>query len=171
MKKKVRLFLGLGVILWVVMSLCSIVSAQKELVVSSSQQRIDYANRILFYKGKVKATWEDLLLLSDEMEVYLTKENDLKEIIAKGNVSITQGDKKRQATGQMATYTGEDDKITIEGNAHYHDELGNDLLAEKISIWLGTEKLEAEGTPVQATYVLGSLRKEEEVGSPGGKSQ
>lgn len=171
MKKKVGLLLGTGLIIWVVMSLSSIVFAQKELVVSSSQQRIDYANGILFYKGKVKATWEDLLLLSDEMEVYLTKDNDLKEIIAKGNVSITQGNKKRQATGQMATYTGEDNKLIIQGNAHYHDERGNDLLAEKITIWIGIEKLEAEGTPVQATYALGSLREEEEVGSQGGKSQ
>jgi lipopolysaccharide transport protein LptA len=171
MKKKVRLILGMGLVVWVVMSLSSIVFAQKELVVSSSQQRIDYANRILFYKGKVKATWEDLLLLSDEMQVYLTKENNLKEVIAKGNVSVTQGNKKRQATGQMATYTGEDDKLIIQGNAHYHDELGNDLLAEKISIWIGTEKLEAEGSPVQATYVLGSLKEEEEVGSAGGKSK
>ncbi len=175
MKKKARQFLGMVLILWVIMSLSSTVFAQKELVVSSSQQRIDYANRILFYIGEVKATWGDLLLLSDEMEVYLTEENNLKEVIAKGNVSITQGitqgNKKRQATGQMATYTGEDNKLIIQGNAHYHDELGNDLLAEKITIWIGTEKLEAEGSPVQATYVLGSLREEEEVGSPGGKSQ
>lgn len=171
MKKKVRLLLGMALIVCVVMSLSSTVFAQKELVVSSSQQRIDYANRILLYKGEVKATWEDLLLLSDEMEVYLTKESDLKEIIAKGNVSITQGNKKRQATGQTATYTGEDNKLIIQGNAHYHDELGNDLLAEKITIWIGIEKLEAEGAPVQATYVLGSLREEEEVGSQGGKSQ
>ncbi len=171
MKKKVRQFLIMGLILWVAMSLSSTVFAQKELVVSSLHQRIDYANRILFYEGKVEATWEDLLLQSDEMQVYLTKENDLKEIIAKGNVSITQRDKKRQVTGQMSTYSGEDDKLMIQGSAHYHDELGNDLLAEKISIWLGTEKLEAEGAPVQATYALGSLREEEEVGSPGEKSQ
>jgi len=171
MKKKVRLLLGMTLIICVVMSLSSTVFAQKELVVSSSQQRIDYANGILLYKGKVKATWEDLLLLSDEMQVYLTEENDLKEVVAKGNVSITQGNKKRQATGQMATYTGEDNKLIVQGDAHYHDELGNDLLAEKIIIWIGIEKLEAEGTPVQATYVLGSLREEEEVGSQGGKSQ
>jgi len=171
MKKKVRLLLGMALIVCVVMSLSSTVFAQKELVVSSSQQRIDYANRILFYKGEVKATWEDLLLLSDEMQVYLTEENDLKEVIAKGNVSITQGNKKRQATGQMATYTGEDNKLIVQGDAHYHDEVGNDLLAEKITIWIGIEKLEAEGTPVQATYALGSLREEEEVGSQGEKSQ
>jgi len=171
MKKKVRLLLGMALIVCVVMSLSSTVFAQKELVVSSSQQRIDYANRILFYKGEVKATWEDLLLLSDEMQVYLTEENDLKEVVAKGNVSITQGNKKRQATGQTATYTGEDNKLIVQGDAHYHDEVGNDLLAEKITIWIGIEKLEAEGTPVQATYALGSLREEEEVGSQGEKSQ
>jgi lipopolysaccharide transport protein LptA len=142
MKKKVRLLLGMALIVCVVMSLSSTVFAQKELVVSSSQQRIDYANRILLYKGEVKATWEDLLLLSEEMQVYLTEENDLKEVVAKGNVSITQGNKKRQATGQMATYTGEDNKLIIQGNAHYHDEVGNDLLAEKITIWIGIEKLE-----------------------------
>lgn len=171
MKKNHRQLLIMGLILGMVMSFSSRVLAQKELVVSSSQQRIDYANGILFYKGEVKAIWEDLLLLSDEMQVYLTKDNNLKEIIAKGNVSITQGNKKRQVTGQMATYVGEDNKLIVQGNAHYRDEFGNDLLAEKITIWLAIEKLEAEGTPVQATYVLGSLGEEEEVGSAGEKSQ
>lgn len=171
MKKKGRQFLMMGLTVWVVMSISSTVFAQRQLVVSSSHQRIDYTNRVLFYKGKVEATWGSLLLLSDEMEVYLTKENNLKEIIAKGNVNITEGDKKRQLTSQLATYTGEDDKLIAQGNTHYRDELGNDIQAEKITVWMRTEKLEAEGAPVRATYALGSLKKEGEDDSPSGRPE
>lgn len=166
--KRMTLLMGVGLILILSIALVeAALAAQKVMVVSSSEQRIDYGNRILVYKGEVKASWDDIVLEADEMEVYLTEKNTLKEIIAKGNVRVVREEKGRTVKGAMATYTAEDDVLIMEGQAHYQDELGNDLQAQKITIWIKIEKLEAEGTPVKAIYVLEEL-EEEDSGSAGG---
>lgn len=170
-RRKISFFTGIGLVL--ILSIIftgTVLAAEKTLIVTSSQQRIDYANRTLFYKGEVKAIWEDITLEADEMEVYLTEENTLKEIIARGNVKVLQKKKKREVRGAMATYNAEEDKLIVEGQVHYQDELGNNLQAEKMILWIGTEKLEAEGAPVKATYVLERLKKEKVGGSTSGES-
>jgi len=141
--------------------------AQKKLVITSLHQRIDYGKQILIYEGEVEATWEDVILKADRVEVYLTKERDLKKVIATGKVKVKQLSEKREAICELVTYTAEDDKLLLEEEVHYYDDLGNELLAEKVAIWLGEEKAEAEGLPVKATY---SLEKEEEIGTEGGKT-
>ena len=152
--------IGLALILGIIFTGAATAN-QKTLVVSSSEQRIDYRNRVFIYKGEVKATWEDIVLEADEMEVHLTGEDTLKEIIARGNVKVTQKEKNRQVSGESAIYIAEDDKLIIEGQAYYQDELGNNLRADKITLWVATEKLEAEGTPVKAIYILKELEEEE----------
>ena len=160
-RKNISLFaeIGLALILSIVFAEAAVAN-QKTLVVSSSEQRIDYGNQVFTYKGEVKATWEDIVLEADEMEVYLTEENTLKEIIARGNVKVIQREKNRQVNGESAIYVAEDDRLIMEGQVHYQDELGNDLKADKMTIWIKTEKIEAEGTPVEAIYVLKELEEE-----------
>ncbi len=154
-KKRIGFLIGAGLTLILSITLMeAALAAQKELSVEASWQKIDYGNQVFFFRGEVKATWNAMVIEADEMEVYLTEENDLREIVAKGNVKVFQGEKKRYVTGARATYTAEDDRLIIEGQAHYQDELGNDLQAEKIILWIEIEKLEAEGTPVKAIYVL-----------------
>ncbi len=133
---------------------------QETMVVSSSEQKIDYGNRVFIYKGEVMATWGDIVLEADEMEVYLTEENTLKEIIARGNVKVIQKEKNRQVIGESAIYIAEDDRLIMEGQVHYQDELGNSLQAHKMTIWIEIEKIEAEGAPVKAIYVLQELEEE-----------
>lgn len=159
-RKNISLFTEIGLVL--ILSIIfagAAVANQKTLVVSSSEQRIDYGNRVFTYKGEVNATWEDIVLEADEMDVYLTEENTLKEIIARGNVKVIQKDKNRQVNGESAIITG-DDRLIMEGQVHYQDELGNDLQAHKMTIWIKTEKIEAEGTPVKAIYILKELEEE-----------
>ncbi len=160
-KKSISLFAGIGLVLILgIIFAGAAVANQETLVVSSSEQRIDYGNRVFIYKGEVKASWGDIVLDADEMEVYLTEENTLKEIIARGNVKVIQKEKNRQVNGESAIYIAEDDKLIMEGQVYYQDELGNDLKADKMTIWIRTEKIEAEGTPVEAIYVLKELEEE-----------
>jgi lipopolysaccharide transport protein LptA len=160
-RKRRSFFVGMGLVL-----ISSIICAgtalanQKTMVVSSLEQKIDYENQIFVYTGEVKATWGDIVMEADEMEVYLTEENTLKEIVGRGNVKVLRKETNRQVTGTSAIYTPEDDKLIVEGQAHYQDELGNDLQADKITLWITTEKIEAEGTPVTAIYVLKELEEE-----------
>ncbi len=160
-KKSISLFAEIGLVLILSIIFAGAAMAnQKTLVVSASEQRIDYVNQVFTYKGEVKATWEDIVLEADEMEVYLTEENTLKEMIARGNVKVIQKEKNRQVSGESAIYVAEDDRLIMEGQVHYRDELGNDLKADKMTIWVKTEKIEAEGTPVKAIYILEELEEE-----------
>jgi len=168
--RKFLFFLTIGLILFGGVSFAGAASNQRELVISSSRQQIDYKNRIFIYEGEVRATWRDFLVEGERLEVYLTKEDALNKVIIKGKVRITQiadKNKKREASCELATYTAQDDVLVLEGGAHYLDDMGNDLLAEKITIWVSAEKLVAEGSPVKSTY---SLKGEEEVGPASGES-
>ena len=138
---------------------------KEELVVISQHQRVDYANRIFIYRGEVRLDWKDLIMEADEISAYLTEENTLMKIVARGKVRITEKAGKIKASCELATYTPEDDKMVLEGSAQYEDEFGNTLLADEIILWRGEEKMEATGSPVRATYFL----EEVKVDSPSGK--
>lgn len=167
--RKILFLLATALVLFGGMSFAEAELNRRELVISSSRQQVDYKNRIFIYEGEVKASWKDFLVEGDRLEVYLTKEDTLSKVIIKGKVRIAQmgdGHKKREATCDLATYTAEDDVMLMQGNSHYHDEMGNELSADKITLWIGAEKLVAEGSPVKAVYSL----KEEEVGPASGES-
>lgn len=153
-----KIFMISGLILLFSVSLAGVTSAaQKTLEITSSYIRIDYNSGVVYYQGNVEAVWENTIMEADEMQIFLTEENTMERIEAKGNVKVIQEEGKRQAGGEIGIYTAEDDKFVLENKAYYHDESGNSLLAEKIIIWIETERLEAEGTegaPIRATYIL-----------------
>ena len=162
-----RIFSRTGGVIFLMIVFCGGVFAQQpkeELVVTSRHQRIDYTNRVFIYSGEVRLDWKDLRVEADEISAYLTEENTLMKMVAKGKVRITE--KTRKTSCELATYTPEDDKIVLEGSARYEDEFGNTLLADKVILWRGEEKMEATGSPVRATYFL----EEVKVDSPSGKS-
>ncbi len=168
--RKILFLLIVGLILFGGVNSVEAASSRRELVINSSRQEINYKNRIFIYEGEVKGSWRDLLFEGDRLEVYLTKEDALIRIIIKGAARILQmaNDKmKKEATCELATYTAEDDVMIMENEAHYHDEMDNDILADKITVWIGGERLIAEGIPVKAIY---SLKGEEEVGPASGES-
>ena len=139
---------------------------KEELAVTSQHQRIDYANRIFIYQGEVKLDWKDLIVEADEIVAYLTEENTLMKIVARGKVSIIEKTANTRAFCDLATYTLEDDKMVLEGNAQYEDEFGNTILADEMIMWRGEKKMEASGSPVRATYFL----EEVKVDAPSGES-
>ncbi len=141
-----------------------VASGKGQFIVTSSRQEIDYKNRVFIYKGNVKAQWGEISLEAEILEAYITTENVLQRIIGKEKVKLVQ--EGREATCQLFTYTFQDDKTVLEGDVHYTDQLGNTLTADKVTIWEKGERLEAEGSPVRATYIL---EEEKENVSPSGK--
>lgn len=127
---------------------------KEQLVVTSRHQRVDYVNRIFVYSGEVMLDWKEVIVEGEEVSVYITEENTLIRLVAKGRVRITEKEAKTKTSSELATYTAEDDKIVIEGNAQYEDEFGNTLVADKIVLWRGEKRMEATGSPVRATYFL-----------------
>ena len=158
---------ALLIILVGLMGTATLGEAEEKMTVSSQEQSIDYANRILTYRGEVKVTWTNYSLEADEVQVYLTPENTLEKIIATGEVKIRQ-DKGMEGSCERITYTAQDGVLLLEGNVNYRDEIGNTLSAQKVTIWTRERKVEARGNPVIATYIL----KEGVIsGTPGGESK
>jgi len=153
-----KIFIMSGLMLLFSVSLAGATSAaQKTLEITSSYIRIDYDSGAIYYSGNAKAVWEGVIMEADEMEIFLTEENTVERIEARGNVKVIQEEEKRQAGGEIAIYIAEDDKFVLENKAYYYDESGSSLLAEKITIWIEAERLEAEGiegVPIKATYIL-----------------
>ena len=153
-----KIFMISGLILLFSVSLAGAISAAQETIeITSSSIRIDYDSGAIYCKGDAKAVWEGVIMEADEMQIFLTEENTVEKIEARGNVKVIQEEEKREAGGEMAIYTAEDDKFVLKNKAYYYDESGNSLLAEKIIIWIEAERLEAEGiegVPVKATYIL-----------------
>lgn len=149
--RKVTLFILALILVWAGLSTFSL--AEEKLTVTSNQQKIDYAQRLLTYQGDVKASWGEYVFKANQLQVYLTEENTLNKIIATGNVNITQS-KVMSASCQKITYTRADGMLTLEGNVTYEDNLGNTLSASMVKIWTNEQKLEAEGEPVKATYIV-----------------
>jgi len=163
MKKSIVIFLM--VIFFLGSSgLIQVASGKSQFIVTSSRQKIDYKNRVFIYTGNVKAQWGEISLEAETLEAYITTENVLQRIIGKEKVKLVQ--EGREATCQLFTYTFQDDKTVLEGDVHYTDQLGNTLTADKVTIWEKGERLEAEGSPVRATYIL---EEEKENVGPSGK--
>jgi len=139
---------------------------KEQLVVTSRHQKVDYVNRIFVYSGEVMLDWKEVVVEGEEVSVYITEENTLIKLVAKDKVRITEKETKTKTSGELATYTAEDDKIVLEGNAQYEDEFGNTILADKIVLWREEKRMEAIGSPVRATYFL----EEVQVDSSSGKS-
>lgn len=131
---------------------------KQQLVVTSRHQRVDYVNKIFIYSGEVMLDWEEVVVEAEEVSVYITEENTLMKLVAKGKVRITEKTAETKTSSELATYTAEDDKIVLDGNAQYEDEFGNTLLADKIVLWRGEKKMEATGSPVRATYFLEEVK-------------
>ena len=102
----------------------------------------------------------------DEVEVFLTQKETLEKIVATDRVKINQGE-KINGSCQKVTYFAQEDILVLEGEVEYQDNIGNTLQAQKVTIWAKEKKLQAEGKPVKAIYIL----KGEESVTTGGESK
>ena len=149
--------------------------AQKQeypLHISAAQMEADQDQRLITFKGQVKADYGDYTLYSDKLLIYYRPTekgqapappaakggeapssplggmggDKIDHIEALGNVRCVQGD--RVATGEKAIYYKDKDEIVLLG--HPQVWRGEDLLkGSKITLKLATNKVEVESSPEQ----------------------
>lgn len=90
-------------------------SKDEPIEISSDRMRSDDSGQKIVFSGNVEGKWGELIIISDILEVY-NPDSDIKtdQIIAIGNVKITQGEK--QAEGDRAVYLDKAQKIILTGN-------------------------------------------------------
>lgn len=139
------------------------------LYVKSDSLRLNAKKRVFTYDGNVEIVRGDLRITCDSMIGTYDEDNQLKTVLCRGNVVITQGEDMR-ASSNRAMYTVKAAIIELtEGPELARG--GNALSADKITMFVDEDRSEAEGnvrvkviktdeqTGVASSGGLGALRE------------
>ena len=148
MNKKISFFILITFFLPILNTLAS----ESGIIIVSNKLNVEMNKRISIFTGDVHAYNETLKVWSDEMTIKLKKEKDeIKEILAIGNVKIIRLVEGSEIYGDTANYSLEDEVIIIAGNVVViengnqvsGDELVVDLKSSS-SIMLGSDSNRVE---------------------------
>ena len=118
-------------------------STKAPIDITADRLDIDQQKGQAIFKGKVIARQDKMTLQADTMTIlFVEKENDVKEIIANGSVTINL-DKKR-ATCETAHFYTADNKVILTGKPLLR-EGENVIEGEKIIFFLNEERSIVEG--------------------------
>jgi lipopolysaccharide export system protein LptA len=99
----------------------------------------DYKKSVVVFSGHVHAVQTGNELSSNTLHVQMNKDSQIQEMIADGNVRMSQG--QRWATGDHAVLDQTVHTLVLTGSPVVHD--GNDQIAgTKITVYLQTNKSE-----------------------------
>jgi lipopolysaccharide transport protein LptA len=112
--------------------------------IKSESMSLDYQNHSVLWTGHVHANQNNAQLTSDNLRVnYFDKDfKDLKDMIADGNVRISQG--TRWATGQHGVMDQTKRTMVLTGSPVVHD-CANQITGKRITVFLDTSKSVVEG--------------------------
>ena len=124
----------------------------RDAVITSERTDYDRKEGIILFDRNVFVDDEQYQMHADRLFVFLDGTNDLKRIVAIGNVSITN--EARTASCSKAVFTKAASKIVMYGddttNAKLADpsQRGGMVEGKKISFWLDAEQVSVEGSTV-----------------------
>jgi lipopolysaccharide export system protein LptA len=128
--------------------------SDQPLRITSQQLEADNKSQIITFTGNVVAKQGEMTIYADVTKVFYEKkgeENEIREIVATGNVKIQDGD--RLATGQKAVFMNAEQKIILTGNPKVWQ--GKDMVSgEKIIVLLEEDKSFVESGPDQRVEVV-----------------
>ncbi len=128
--------------------------SEQPLRISSQALEADNKNQVIIFTGNVVAKQGELTIHADVARVYYEKKeegNDVREIVASGNVKIYQGD--RLATAQKAVLNNREQKIVLTGQPKVWQ--GKDMVSgEKVIVLLDEDKSFVESGPDRRVEVI-----------------
>jgi lipopolysaccharide export system protein LptA len=128
-------------------------SKRDPISVSADALEFDYRTRVLTYKGDVEVTQGDTKLQSETLRVVLDDhaQNQVKEIVADGNVRVSQG--PRWATGGRAEFDQVKQTVVLSNDAVVHDG-SNEVSGDRIVVYLNENRSVVEGGNGRVRAVL-----------------
>ena len=131
-------------------------SNKNERLVKITSVRTDYDRRegVIMFDRNVFVDDPEYKLHADRVYVFLDGTNDMKRIVALGNVAVTNG--LRTGSCAKATYSRANSKLVMYGDnetgmpARLEDngEKRGELVGRKITFWTDTEQVEVEGSQI-----------------------
>lgn len=138
--------------------------SDQPLRITSHQLEADHKNLVIIFTGNVVAKQGEMTIYADVAQVFYEKKdegNEVREIVATGNVKIQEGD--RVATGQKAIFTAAEEKIVLTGQPKVWQ--GKDMVSgEKITVLLKEEKSFVESGPDRRVEAILSPKGERRPG-------
>ena len=128
-------------------------SSREPISVTADALEFDYRTRVLTYRGGVEATQGDMKVQSDTLTVTLDDQakNRVKEVIAAGNVRLSQGE--RWATGGRAVFDQTTNTVILSQNAVLHDG-PNEVSGDRVVVYLAENRSVVEGGSGRVKAVL-----------------
>lgn len=129
-------------------------NVDQPLRINANTLEVDNKNQVIIFQGNVVARQGDMTIQADMARVYYEKKeegNEIKEIVATGNVKIYQGN--RLATSQKAVLFNPEQKVVLTGQPKVWQ--GKDMLSgEKITVLLKEDKSFVESGPSRRVEVI-----------------
>ncbi|MFZ3072001.1 MAG: LptA/OstA family protein [Thermodesulfobacteriota bacterium] len=161
-------------------------SAAGDVVVTSMTMEADSKAKVVIFKGDVVAERvtprptplrgthpedgsggiEDFILCSDELTIYYGAKDEIKEIIAVGNVRVAKGDKR--AAGDRAVYDKGKNAIVITGNA-VAEQCSDVVKGGKITLYTDSDSMTVEGGDTPGKRVKAVIMPEKKCVEGSGK--
>jgi len=113
--------------------------------VRATSEKLDYddSNRVAHYAGNVRAEKQGMILQTRDMTARL-RDKDVEQIVANGNVVVTQGD--RRGTGEQAVYEVKTESVTLTGaNAEVYDKEQGTVRGTRLVMNTKGDSMTAEG--------------------------
>ncbi len=135
-------------------------AAGREAVITAERTDYDRKEGVILFDRNVHVDDEQYQLHADRLFLFLDGTNDLKRLVAIGNVAITNEEKNASCT--RAVYTKKTSKIVMYGadkapaRLYQGGKKGSTVLGERITFWLNSEQVEIEKPVV--TVPGGSFR-------------
>ena len=115
---------------------------KRESAITADKIEFDNKEGVILFEQNVLVDDEQFIMRSDRLIVFMKGTNDVDQIMAIGNVSLTN--ENRSASCDKAVYTRKDGQIVLSGNATL-EQIGDKAGAvsgKRITIWIDDERME-----------------------------
>ena len=114
----------------------------REAVITAERIEFDNKEGVILFDENVLVDDEQFVMRSQRLLVFMEGTNDVQQIMAIGNVSITN--QNRAASCEKAVYTKKNGQIVMTGNARLmrQGDAGGEVTGNRITFWLDDERME-----------------------------
>ena len=117
--------------------------AKAPVDIQSKQMQVNFNEHRIVFLGDVRVTQADFSLSANEVTaVFGENAEDIRKIVAKGDVTIQKADKV--AWGNEATYNREEAMIVLSGNPSLQQG-GNYIKGDEIRVFLNEDRMDVQG--------------------------